>query len=263
MKLTYVVGCLSIATVVGLCVSGCGGTADKSGDTEPPLGIVLATWDYPFSNGNSKNTLVYGDGDMVLSVLWSDSDNPRFNTVAERPWDNPTERRFDLSPDYDESEYIVVSATGQVRYYAWEGRQFKAVSATISPDMLSVGVSPVVRLCTPKDLSPASKKTLDLYRRLHEFKDDPQFAQMGFSAAGPYNGWLMDAQDAHGDREHGRKVLEELKFPPGDILMLGMNYMWVATRPSLANESDKKHIVDTERIIRARVALVTCATADV
>ena len=77
--------------------------------------------------------------------------------------------------------------------------------------------------CTPTVLSPAAVELVRLYEKLHTFKDDTEFLDMGFSQAGPYHAW-MEAVEAHTDRT-GFELFHEVGFLPGDVLMLGMTYM--------------------------------------
>ena len=105
--------------------------------------------------------------------------------------------------------------------------------------------------CTPTELSPAAVELVRLYEELHTFKDDIEFLDMGFSQAGPYYAW-MEAVEAHQDRT-GIELLDEVGFLPGEVMMLGMDYM--SEDPS---ESTLSAIEHWETKIQAGLALARC-----
>ncbi|MCY4060513.1 MAG: hypothetical protein OXG44_21250, partial [Gammaproteobacteria bacterium] len=86
------------------------------------------------------------------------------------------------------------------------------------------------------------------------FKDEAEFARMGFGTAGPYNAWLKETRAF--EREDSWKVMDDLNFLPLDLATLGMNYMMVATRGG--SDSRWRFIADMERTIKAGLALATC-----
>ena len=95
-----------------------------------------------------------------------------------------------------------------------------------------------------------------LYERLQGFKDDDEFARMGFAPAGPYKSWLDEAKRLHA--ESGLAGLDELGFLAGDVMTLGLAYVPVATR----GEAPSNYIRDMERTIRAGLALASCDAAE-
>lgn len=105
--------------------------------------------------------------------------------------------------------------------------------------------------CTPKELSPAALELVRLYEELHTFKDAPEFIRVGFVRGGPYSAW-MEAVKAHRDRT-GFELLDEVGFLPGELMMLGMQFVG----DDLA-ESDLSNIEFHERKIRAGIALARC-----
>ena len=238
-------------------VVGQGGTdraAEESRPSKPGGHIILANWETPSPRG--KHTLVYQGGAMVIESEFYDG-SKLFREVIERPADKPKERRFDLQPDRDDSEYITLSDRGVVKYFSWEGRQFRIASATaIHDDVMTVGGNPVARDCLPKQLSETSKEIIRLYEELHAFKDDPEFARLGFGQGGSYYLWLEAAERLHAETTP-KQLLHELGFFAGDVMMLGLAYMRVATRDE-PTESDKEFIKNRERTIQAGLSLATC-----
>ena len=115
-------------------------------------------------------------------------------------------------------------------------------------------------------LSPAAAEAVRLYRQFHTFKDDPQFAEMGFSSAGPYHAWLqaIRALDGSLDREAGLEAWRQLGIPIADVMMLGMNYMSAAGRARRgepADPDDAQHVEDLERTLQASLAAAFCGPA--
>ncbi len=62
-----------------------------------------------------------------------------------------------------------------------------------------------------------------LYEELQEFKHDPEFVLRGFAVCCRFNKWLKRVE-ALRDRT-GMEFLTEYDFVPGDIMILGMNYV--------------------------------------
>ena len=83
--------------------------------------------------------------------------------------------------------------------------------------------SPTGTPCIPTELSPAAVELVRLYEELHTFKDDPEFLFFGFTR-GPYSAW-MQAIETQRDTNPGVELLDEVGFLPGELMMLGMNYM--------------------------------------
>ena len=174
----------------------------------------------------SNNTLVYRGGSMVLETKYSDG-SAGADMVIERPVDRPGERRFDLQ-DSERSEYITLSESGDVKYFSWEGRQFGAArTMSVHAGVLVIGFDAVARDCVKKTLSESSKEAIRLYEQLQGFRDDPEFARLGFGPGGPYHSWLRTAKALHAGA--GLATFQELGFLAGEVMQLGMEYMQVAT----------------------------------
>ena len=218
---------------------------------------VVAEWRSDLTPDTTEHsTLVYQDGAMLWESRYSGGSSwSQSQTVVERPADAPNYRRFDLRPDDEQSGYITLSKSGSVGIYAWEGTLMGTPTTTfIAPDAMAIGVNPVVRECVPKQLSVAAKETVRLYSELLSFKDSPEFRQRGFAVGGPYNGWLESIKRVqHGNRDDALAAMLELGFPPGDVMMLGLEYVRMAN-----GRADSDFRVDTERKIRTGLRLATC-----
>lgn len=214
---------------------------------------TLATWTLDMTGFSTDVVLALKDGKPALHQTHSDGSGG-WNEIAERPSSVQGTRRYDLSPGYDMTEYVLVAESGTVTYWSWEGRQFGTAESVVIHDAFKSQPEAAASACVPRKLSDASKRTIRLYERLQGFKDESGFARMGFSPAGPYNAWLKETQAF--EREDSLKVMDDLNFLPGDLMMLGMNYMTVATRGG--SGSDRRFIADTERTIKAGLALATC-----
>ena len=110
--------------------------------------------------------------------------------------------------------------------------------------------------CIPRTLSAEAIELVRLYDQLHAFKDDHEFIRLGFGQGGPYSAWLQAIQ-VYRDTNSGFEILDELGFLPGDLMMLGMDY--VGEGPS---ESDLSAIECFERKIQAGLALARCDEID-
>ena len=208
-------------------------------------GTVLATWELELGNLSIMESLVYSRGVMTVAVVGSDGSDWVME-VLERPADKPGVRRFDLQPGDLRSEYLVLSPDGTVRYFSWEGRQFAYARATfMAANAMTIGFHPAAMACVPKDLSEVSLQIIGLYEQLQEFKNDPEFARVGFAIGGPYNRWLTTFDTLE---EDFYESLEELGFVAGDVMMLGMDYV----------SGTKESIVYFERLIEAGIDLATC-----
>ena len=95
-----------------------------------------------------------------------------------------------------------------------------------------------------------------LYEELHTFKDDHEFIRLGFGQGGPYSAWLQAIQ-RYRDTNSGFEISDELGFLPGDLMMLGMNY--IGEDPS---ESDLSAIEFFEGKIQAGLAFARCDEID-
>ena len=115
----------------------------------------------------------------------------------------------------------------------------------MAPDAMNVGFNPVERECVPKDLSPTSLEIVGLYEQLQGFKTDPQFAQMGFAVGGPYNEWLTTFDTLE---EDAGESLDQLGFLGGDVMMLGLAYVY----------DNQENIDYFERLFGAGITLARC-----
>ena len=219
---------------------------------------VLAAW--RAKTGDA--TLIYRDGRMVWE-LRHDSGGILTRDLIERPADRPGERKFDLD-DHVRSEYVTLSEAGTVKSFSWEGQNFHTATADfMHPEAMTIGSNVQVRECVPTQLSDSATEAVVLYEQLHGFKDDPGFAEMGFSAGGPYRAWLDDIQSLEGglDSETRIEAFSQLRIPIAEITMLGMNYMSVATaarRGAPASPETRRHIEDVERTLQAALAQAFC-----
>lgn len=62
-----------------------------------------------------------------------------------------------------------------------------------------------------------------LYDELMEIKESNTFKQYGFSEAGPHKDWLKKVKDF--TPEEGQRLMRAYGMVPGDIEMLGMEYV--------------------------------------
>ena len=190
----------------------------------------------------------------MLRTLYSDGTS-NTEELIERPSGKPNERRFDVEPDNDQSEYITVSDSGVVRWFAWDGTNFLTQRASwIHTDFLALSANPAEPHCIPTQLSPTSRQIVTLYEQLQDFKNDPAFAEFGFSIGGPYHQWMEDATRvlAESSPGEGARQLDQLGFTGGDVMNLGLGYL------NPEDEEEKQNILVTERRIRAGLALATC-----
>ena len=75
--------------------------------------------------------------------------------------------------------------------------------------------------CKP-DLSSFTKDAIRLYLELQEFKDDPEFHQVGFGLCCRFNVWKQEV-DALTDRS-GLETVREIGIVPGELVSLGWEY---------------------------------------
>ena len=207
---------------------------------------MLATWDLELGDLIITESLVFSGGTMTVVAVPSDG-REWVMEVLERPADKLGERRFDLQPGDVGSEYLVLSLDGTVRYFSWEGRQLAYQRVKfMAADAMTIGLDPVAVACVPKDLSVVSLRIIGLYEQLQAFKDDPEFARVGFATGGPYNHWLTTFDTLE---EDVGESLEQLGFVAGDVMMLGMDYVL----------EDQEGIVYLEKLIKAGIVHATCA----
>ena len=221
---------------------------------------LLATWESNLGAGITiEESLIHRDGMMVLERRFSDGSTGSWELI-ERPAEHSGERKFDLEDDI-RSEYFTLSDAGVVKYFGWEGNQFATALATLAaPSAMTVGSNVQIRHCVPEQLSETAVEVVRLYEQLHDFKDDSEFARLGFAIGGPYNTWLQSIDSLQDSTEGpaALEVLNELGFFVGDIWELGMAYMSLATSAQRVDQDDLNYIEGMERTIQAGLALAFC-----
>ncbi|MCY3564499.1 MAG: hypothetical protein OXH26_11345 [bacterium] len=207
---------------------------------------VLATWEMDWdSDLTSTVSLVYSGGSMTVVFASPDGSKLAWD-VEERPSEQPGERRFNLVPGDVSSEYLVLSQGGTVRYFSWDDRQFDQTRVTfMAADAMTLGLDPEAMACVPVALSPKSLEAIRLYEQLQEFKDDPEFAEVGFAIDGPYNQWLTTIESLD---DEAPEVLNELGFFAAEVMMLGLDYVIY----------DQERIDYLEQLIKAGISEATC-----
>ena len=128
----------------------------------------------------------------------------------------------------------------------------REVTTNVEVASEATGVVP----CIPRNLSEEAIELVRLYDQLHAFKDDPEFIRLGFGQGGPYSAWLQAIQ-RYRDTNSGFEIVDELGFLPGELMMLGMNY--IGEDPS---ESDLSTIEFFEGKIQAGLAFTRCDEID-
>ena len=221
----------------------------------PPVVVAWATWEDPIAPTIHARRTLFGRGDgVILRTRYSDGTS-HTEKLIERPSGKANERRFEVEPDNDQSEYITVTDSGVVRWFAWDGTNFLTQRASwIHADFLALGANPAQRECTPKQLPPTLRKIVTLYEQLQDFKDHPDFAEFGFSDGGPYHQWMENAATAVAEPSPDERAiqLDHLGFTSGDVMNLGLSYL----NPEI--EEEQRNILHTEGRIRAGLALATC-----
>ena len=131
------------------------------------------------------------------------------------------------------------------------------------PQAMTIGSNVQIKECLPARLSDAATKALRLYKRLHVFKDDPEFAETGFSHAGPYHAWLRSFGNLVGSLDY--EAMSEASYQLGiaipSIRVLGLTYMSVASdarRGLPVNREDREHVEDLERTLQAALKQAFC-----
>ena len=206
---------------------------------------LLAVWALDMGGGYSVNhSLIYRGVNMILLAEYGDGSSGETKLV-ERASSKESERRFDMSAD-EAAEYFTISKNGTIRFYDWTGVSFgTAFSDFLHQDVLNIGVKIVEIECQPKNLSPQASEVVRMYHQLHEFKDDPEFLQIGFGVGGPFNSWLVNIKKIPDSLD----LFRELNFFPNDIVMLGFSYL----------KRDSAAIDFTESQIQASLNLIFCS----
>ena len=85
-----------------------------------------------------------------------------------------------------------------------------------------------------KACSPASAKTVTLYRELEGFRTKPDFLKYGFGADGPYSRWYNEVRRLrHADE---LAIHREIGFMPVDLHMLGLEHIFAINGDPAAPE---------------------------
>ena len=87
----------------------------------------------------------------------------------------------------------------------------------------------------PVAFSPHTRRLLALYEELHSFKDDPTFHQVGFGRCCRFYDWQTRVDTL--ESEAGLGTLTDVGVVPGDLLILGMEYMRSKGRPTVYTET--------------------------
>ena len=117
--------------------------------------------------------------------------------------------------------------------------------AAAGVEVAAVGAEPE---CAPVELARGTRSFLELYAMLGEFKDEPAFAQYGFSEGQPYHDWLQLTRDL--DDVAGDEVWQDLMVTPGELGSLGLSYVSVKAINPPGSESDWTYI----RFLEKRIA---------
>lgn len=90
------------------------------------------------------------------------------------------------------------------------------------------------------NLSAEAKEVIQLYRQLHEFKDNERFHEVGFGVCCEFNAWLQKVDDL--TQRTGITVIREVGILPAELRMLGMDYLDNKGRPSAATRTWERAI---------------------
>jgi hypothetical protein len=91
----------------------------------------------------------------------------------------------------------------------------------------------------PAEFSAHTKQLLALYKELHSFKDDPTFHEVGFGTCCRFHDWQTRVEALRSKAE--LETLADVGVLPGDLLMLGMEYMRSKGRPTEYTETMEPH----------------------
>ena len=162
-----------------------------------PVSLVALIWPLPRLGLPSRKRAA---GVLVFSIIVAGIAAP------------PTETEADLAAE--------TAATGPA----------DAPEATAAPAPEPVGEEQVAEAPKPAGLSDEAKEIKALYNELQDFKDDPEFHEVGFGVCCRFNEWVQKVEELR-DRT-GVEIVQELGFVPGDLLMLGMEYMKSKGQPT-------------------------------
>jgi len=79
-----------------------------------------------------------------------------------------------------------------------------------------------------------------LYKELQGFKDDPEFHKVGFGLCCKFNLWLQKV-DSFQSKKTNQDILNYVGFLPGELSLLGMEYMRNKGHP--ASHSELENII--------------------
>ena len=82
----------------------------------------------------------------------------------------------------------------------------------------------------PPAFSKSTKQLLALYIELHSFKDDPEFHQVGFGVCCRFYDWQIQVEELQ--RKTKLETFREIELVPGDLLILGSEYIQSKGRPT-------------------------------
>jgi len=82
--------------------------------------------------------------------------------------------------------------------------------------------------------SEAATRLISLYEELSEFKNDPEFHDVGFAICCRFNRWMKDVDEL--TEQTGIELISEVGFLPGDLRQLGMEYMGSRGQPTSYSE---------------------------
>ena len=81
-----------------------------------------------------------------------------------------------------------------------------------------------------EDFSESTKQLLALYLELHSFKDDSEFHQVGFGVCCRFYDWQIQVEELQ--RKTKLETFREIELVPGDLLILGSEYIQSKGRPT-------------------------------
>lgn len=77
--------------------------------------------------------------------------------------------------------------------------------------------------CAQASMSEDAVQLKTLYEELQIFKDDPEFHEVGYGACCRFHEWQQQVKEL--EERSGSTLLFEIGVLPGDLLMLGLEYM--------------------------------------
>ena len=215
--------------------------------------ILVAAWE----TEKHKAKLIY-QGDKMLWERQYDEVAYREDLI-ERPAPGPGERKFDRDETV-RAKYFTLSDIGIVRYFSWDGKHLgTALTTFMDSEAMTIGSDAQVRKCGPKQVSAAANQLIRLYKQLRAFKDDPEFAEVGFSSGGPYSVWQAESRTF--GEETQAELFRELGFWVGDLILLAHHYRNLAgdiLRGRHLDPTEIENMEDNERTIGAHISVALC-----